>query len=212
MAIEPLNWNVVVAGYWNPAILTPSGIALRLFGLEKGTPILVELPLEALAPTRVRHEGLTVTAEMGRLAVNADRATYGLLDRARQVAAKAIEDLPVTPLSAAGYNVRFRMSDPPDDLLTAMECGIDNSLSDAGFSIDARSLRRSLKLSPGIVNLSIEQEKEEVMVEFNFHCQSSDHKELVAWMQWPIDKIRDIVSRTFKEVFEVQLEEVANER
>ena len=38
MTVEALDWNVVVAGFWNPAILTPSGIARRLFGLPEETP------------------------------------------------------------------------------------------------------------------------------------------------------------------------------
>jgi hypothetical protein len=207
MNLEALNWNVVVAGYWNPAILTPAGIARRLFGLAEGTPILIEVPTDGLAPYHVRHEDLTVTAEMGRLAVSADAPRYDLLDRAREVAARAIDGLPETPLTAAGYNITMKVSDPPNELLAATACGIDALLSDAAFSIDSRGLRRSLKMGDGVLNLSIQQEKD-VTVEFNFHRQSSNRDELIAWMKYPINEVEKTVSMVLEKVIRIPLGEV----
>ncbi len=69
--VEPLmgpvgfDWDVVVVGFWNPAILTPAGIWKRLFELEQGTPVELEVPIDGLAPYRVSHEEITVTAERG---------------------------------------------------------------------------------------------------------------------------------------------------
>lgn len=207
MSIEALNWNVVVAGYWNPAILTPAGIATRLFGLLEGTPILVEVPMDGLAPYRVRHENLTATAEMGRLVVNADAPKYELLDRAREAAARAIESLPETPLTAAGYNVRVRITDPSDALLAAATCSLDALLSDAAFSIDSRGLRRSLKMGDGVLNLAIQQGKD-VTVELNFHRQSTRRDELIAWLKLPIREVENAVSLVLEKVIQVPVGEI----
>jgi len=207
MSLEALDWNVVVAGYWNPAILTPAGIARRLFGLAEGTPILIEVPVDGLAPYRVRHNNLTVTAEMGRLVVSADAPRYDLLDRAREAAARAIEGLPETPLTAAGYNIRMKIGDPPNELIAATACGIDALLSDAEFSIESQSLRRSLKVRDGILNLGIQQGKD-VTVEFNFHRQSSKQDELVAWLKYPINEVVKTVSLVFEKVILVPLGEI----
>jgi hypothetical protein len=207
MSLEALNWNVVVAGYWNPAILTPVGIARRLFGLAEGTPILVEVHMDGLAPYRVRHDNLTVTAEMGRLVVGADAPRYKLLDRAREVAARAIDGLPETPFTAAGYNVRIKISDPLDELLAVAGCGVDALLSDAAFSIDSRGLQRSLKMGDGILNLGIQQGKD-VTVVFNFHRQSSKKEELVAWLKYPITEVENTVLLVMEKVLHVPMGEI----
>ncbi|MBN2373783.1 hypothetical protein JXL19_08350 [bacterium] len=86
MGLNPYDWNVVVAGYWNRAILTPAGIARRLFGLEPNIPVMIEVPIDGLAPYRVTHEDLTVTAVMGRLTIYANTPSFKILDSARAIA------------------------------------------------------------------------------------------------------------------------------
>ena len=61
MNINPFDWNVVIVGYWNRAILTPAGVGRRLFGLEEGNPVLVEVPMNGLGPHRVKYSDLTIT-------------------------------------------------------------------------------------------------------------------------------------------------------
>ncbi|MET0110029.1 MAG: hypothetical protein ABW084_14095 [Candidatus Thiodiazotropha sp.] len=56
----PIDWNIVVVGAWNVAILTPEGIARRLFNLEPGTPIEVQVAMDVGAPIRVRHDNIIV--------------------------------------------------------------------------------------------------------------------------------------------------------
>jgi len=204
VSVESLNWNVVVAGYWNPAILTPAGIAQRLFGLEEGTPVQIEVPMDGLAPYRVRHDDLTVTAEAGRLIVSADAPRYDLLDYARKIAAKTIAELPETPLTAAGYNIRMHVDDPSNELLTATACEIDNQLSDAAFSIESRGLQRSLKIAKGVLNLSIRQQ-DDVTFEFNFHRQSSNRNQLIAWLEYPIDEVKQVVTKILEKVIGIPM-------
>lgn len=205
MNLEPFDWNVVVIGYWNPAILTPAGVGRRLFGLAVGTPLLVEVPIDGLAPHRVKHDGLTVTAELGRLLVHADDPKYALLDRARQIAVRAMSDLPETPLTAAGFNIRFRIGEPSNEFLAATNAGVDNLLSDTGFKIESRSLGRSVKCEDGVLNLSIQQGQDS-RIELNFDRQSSKREELIEWLQFPLAKVEETVSRVFDKVIQIPLE------
>ena len=207
MSLEAFDWNVVVAGYWNPAILTPAGIAQRLFGLAEGSPVLVEVPIDGLAPYRVRHDNLTVTAEMGRLVVNADSPHYALLDRARGIAIRAIEALPETPLTAAGFNVRVKIGDPPNELLAALGPPLDHLLSDAALVIEGSGLTRALKTGDGVLNLAI-RAGTDITVEFNFHRQSSKHDELVSWLKYPIKDVDEIVSLVFDKVIRIPLGQI----
>ena len=196
MALEAFDWNVVVVGYWNPAILTPGGIGKRLFGLEKGTPIAVEVPIDGLAPYRIRHGGLTVTAELGRLALVADTPSLARLDLARGVASRAIESLPETPLTACGFNVRFKMADLPAKVLTGTRAVLDDWLSDADFKITSRAVLRSIEFQDGILNLAVRQISDaETHVEFNFDRQTHEVAALRAWLALPMEEVRTSVTK-----------------
>lgn len=208
MSAEPFDWNVIVVGYWNPAILTPSGIARRLFELDQGTPIAVEVPMDGLAPHRVRHEGIIVTAEPGRLALTVEVPSLQNLERARQIAIGAMVKLPETPLTAAGFNIRLKLDDPPEQLLNATTAGTDALLSDAGFTIKTRTIRRSIEQGHGLLNLEIrEDDGAETKIEFNFHRQSSAIGELREWLQMPCDDVRTVCATTLEKLAGLEFEE-----
>lgn len=202
MKLEAYNWNVVIAGYWNRAILTPKGISRRLFDIPEGTPVLVEVPIDGImAPYRVKHNGLTITPDMGRLVIEADDPQYKVLDYAKKIGALAIERLPETPLSAAGYNIRIKVIEPPEQLILATTSTIDDLLSDAGHTIiNGRSLKRSLTWDEGIVNLNIDQD-EDMHVEINFHRQSSKPDDLISWLNKPIENIQEFILILYDKVF-----------
>jgi len=201
MNLEAFDWNAVVVGYWNPAILTPAGIARRLFGLPADMPVNVMVPIDGLAPSRVGHDQMTVTAAPERLVVSSDVAEYPPLQRAMAIAAKAITDLPETPFFASGFNVRFRIKEPPPDLLRRVSDPLDSHLSDAGFTIERQQLKRALAYGKGYLNLDLQQGKAgETRVDFNFHMQSSDSKELVAWLNTPIKDVQRKVQVLLRDV------------
>jgi hypothetical protein len=204
MSLVGFDWNVVVIGFWNPAILTPGGIGRRLFGLEKGTPIAVEVPVDGLAPYRVTHEEITVTAEPGRLTVYAKSPNYAILDRARSVAIRAIEDLPETPVTAAGFNIRVKVESLPEALIPAITPRLDALLSDADFSIETRLLSRALKHGDGLLNMSLEQ-KESLTVLLNFDQRSTKGIDLVSWLRQPMDGVQSTVACIFEKVIGIPL-------
>lgn len=207
MSLEAYDWEAVVVGFWNRAILTPAGIAQRLLGLKDATPILVEVPLDGLAPYRVKYEKLTIVASAVRLSIETDTPTFELLERAKLTAVRAIEDLPQTPLTAAGFNIRVRIADPPSSLVTAIAAPLDTSISDAGLIIETRTIERSLKYEDGLLNLSVSHGTD-FKVQFNFHRQSSKKEDLVAWLRRPIDEVREIVEKVCETVIQTPLGEV----
>src|SRR5437016_1158114 len=106
MPLEAYDWNVMVLGRWNRAILTPQGIASRLFQLPPETEIGIEVPMDAIGPFRVSHEDLTVMVGGSHLMVEARENDLPSLERALRVARRAMESLPETPVVAAGFNIR----------------------------------------------------------------------------------------------------------
>lgn len=210
MSVEPFDWNVVVVGYWNPAILTPGGIAKRLFGLSEGKAVMVEVPLDSLAPYRVRYDGMIVTADSSRLAITTEAPNLTNLAKAKQIASCAIQALPETPFSAAGYNVRFTMDEPTPRIAEALTAPIDSLLSDADRKIIAQGLRRTVEFGEGVLNLEVSNDSAEdfgLKVGFNFDLKSSSIDEIQHWLETPIDHVRESVSSILKSVFEIPFQE-----
>lgn len=208
MRVEPFDWNVVAVGYWNRAILTPKGIITRLFELDEATPIMVEVPMDGLEPHRVRHDGIIVVAHHGRLTLTTETPTLANLERAKQIAIKAMNKLPETPVTAAGFNIRLKLDDPPELLLKATDAIIDKSLSDAGFAIKNWITRRSLEHGKGLLNLDIQQsDTAETLIEFNFHRQSTDISALREWLETPCEDIKTICSAILKDIAGLEFEE-----
>jgi hypothetical protein len=183
MAAEPFSWNVVIVGAWNIAILTPDGIAKRLFELPQGTPVQVEVPIDRPGPYRVLHDGLMVIPSSNQLEVAPQALELGSLQKASRVAQMALRALPETPVFAAGINIRYRFASLPDELIDLVKAPIDDVLSDTSFQIDGGLTKRSLALPPGILNLEIVQGKSaDGSVSLNFHRESTAQTDLQAWL------------------------------
>lgn len=208
MRIEPIDWNVVVLGFWNRAILTPAGIGRRLFRVEEGTPLQVEIPLEGLAPYRVRHDGLIVTADSGRLVVATESPSFPSLERAMTAAATAIDSLPETPLSAAGFNTRYHIHEPPADLTAACMMSLDHRISEADLTISGRQVHRTIKFGEGVLNLEIRDDTV-ARVSLNFHLGSTSSNALKTWLQTPIHEAKSMVELVMDKVIGVSLTDVA---
>ena len=198
--MKPGIWNVVVLGHWNPAILTPAGIARRLFRLPEGTPVDVQVPINALGPYRVQHDGVVVVADAERLIVEA-ASSYAALEHARDVAALAIKDLPETPLSAAGFNIRFQSERAPVEMLRLIEVKLDDALAADSFIVRERTLQRSIEWKQGSLNVEIRIDTEaSAFVGLNFHCSSQRYPTLLEWLAVPVREVEETVQRILKSV------------
>jgi hypothetical protein len=201
MALVPKDWNVVVLGRWNRAILTPAGIAKRLFGLDEGTPVEVLVPLDAIAPYQVKHDRISVVAGSDRLIIQPTEPQFGLLDRAKSLAERAVCDLPETPLTAVGINIVVAAEDSPQPLLAITTHESDSRLSDAKLKIISRSQRRTVGWHDGQINISIDSEPDgSYRIGMNFDMQSPDAEMLKSWLRIPIDefeKASDLILREY---------------
>ena len=212
--IEPFDWNVVINGFWNRAILTPSGIAERLFGIPKGSGFEVFVPVNGLAAPKVKHEGLVVSAEDRELIIGTEHSTFEKLEKAMGVARKALSELPVTPVSAAGFNVRFVSKDYPDELSHINESSIDKSISDAGYEIIICELKRQIAFKEGpfkdgYLNCFVSHHADcTIKVVLNFHKNSKVVKELIDWLDVSEDVLIEGVSQIIEKLMGINLKEL----
>ncbi len=191
MELEPFDWNVVIAGYWNRAILTPNGIAKRLFKIPSGTGMEVLIPVDLLEAPQVRYDGIVVRVEDRRLIIGAANGSFEALGRAMEMGRNALDALPDTPVLAAGFNVRFKsVGDRVEIDRMVASTELDSCLSDAGYEITGRLLNRKVRckdsiFEKGVITLSLDVQEESAKIELNFQRDSRDVQELVGWLNAP---------------------------
>jgi hypothetical protein len=210
MTLEPTIWNAVAIGGWNPHILSPRGVARHVFGVEEGTPVQLELAIDVPAVYRVSHDGFTVTPSTERLEVTTAIATFVGLSKAAGFLRKAMESLPVTPVSAAGLNIRYVLIDPDGALLPKLKVSLDDSLSDAGLTIKTRRISRTLEHLTGVINLKITaEEADRYEVELNLDCRTS-RSEILVWLASSPATLRETARRIMQNVLGATLPEEIN--
>jgi hypothetical protein len=206
--LKPIVWNTVVAGKWNPAILTPQGIAMMVFSKGKDIPIEVLVPLDALGPLKVRIDGFTVAANFERLVVDSAKNDWESLHKSREFCLKAMDELPKTPVSAAGFNIRYSLENPDGEFLELVKPPLDNSITDNGFEIINKEIRKTLRWKEGAINLHItKQGALDYQLLLNFDLKSSDNKVLKDWLNIPIDEVRTVTEKIISLVLKISEEE-----
>ena len=216
MPLETANWNVVVIGSWNRAILTPSGIGKRIFELDEGTPLEVQVPLGILAPPRIKHGETVVIAGDDRLVVQTMTRDFQHLGQAMAAAKRAVKSLPETPISAVGINVRYSSSDSEESLMDLATHQSDSRLTDLGFKIVARTNRRKVQWKDGVINISIDTAVEEdgssgFEVLFNFHRDTTVCEAVEQWLSTPPDELECQCRKLLDDYLCVSLEEASDE-
>jgi hypothetical protein len=198
---KPVDWNAVVLGAWNVAILTPRGVAQRLFKLDVGTPVEVQVQIDQPGPLRINHDGVGVIPSATALIAIPASPTLTGLRRAAEIVARGVESLPHTPVTAAGVNLRYRFAEVPDELL-ALTAGADDLFADGDLPVVSRVTKRSIRWKSGLLNLEIHQNEDatcEVVV--NFHRQSSEGADLTAWLgstEAMVEQAKKLLTTTLK--------------
>lgn len=213
--LEAVDWSVVVVGRWNPSILTPAGIAKRLFKVPEDTPLEIQLAIDVMLPPRVTHENIRVTVGSQQLIIEPLRHTFAELERARDLARNAMAELPETPTTAAGLNIKYVYKEADGYLtrvLELMNCELDDKLSAEFGTTTKRSTVRSMVVGDGKLNLTVhENEQGHLLLHFNFEHASDDARKQAAWLRWPIEKCEEHVCKTLTTGLEFDKGMIPNE-
>lgn len=209
MPSNPVDWNLVVLGAWNVAILTPNWIAGNLFQLPPGTPVEIQVPMDGLGPTRVVHDGTFVSPSPSQLISGPLEPSARGLTRSAALVTRAINELSRTPMRAAGVNIRFRFDTVPESITTLLQSELDERLADKRLTTSSRGLQRAVRWEGGLLNLELSLEEDQsATVVFNFHRQSSQPAELNAWLG-STDAMVQVVGEIQRDVLHVLAEGAA---
>ncbi|MDY6951012.1 MAG: hypothetical protein SWE60_05840 [Thermodesulfobacteriota bacterium] len=202
--LNPVLWNTVILGNWNPAILTPKGIAKHIFDLPDETPFEVLVPVNAMGQPKVKINGFLVSADFDKLVIDCEKHDWDSLEKSRDYCIGAMNSLPVTPVSAAGFNIRYEMEDPSEDFMELLRPQLDARISDNHLKMVARQIRRSIAWNDGNINLHMtRQEGENYRILLNFHKKSNDRNVIEKWLSTPIEEARKIAQTLICSILEL---------
>ncbi|MGA2797988.1 MAG: hypothetical protein ABSE63_10435 [Thermoguttaceae bacterium] len=218
MAIQPFEWSVVIVGRWNRAILTPAGIAKRVFKLEDQKQVPVLVPLDGISPYLVKHPEyeIIVCTDEKSLQIRLEKFDYDTLAQAMVFGSNAIMFLPETPLVAVGVNVNFEIPNVTPPLASLLAGDIDKSLSTVNYNVISRSVVRSFVFGEGQLNTTIIIENGSFKIMFNFHRSSTNidpekiRIDLENWLKTPKEQIHNTVDNILQ-ALQIELEDSEND-
>jgi hypothetical protein len=196
MPFAPNSWNVILLGAWNGAILTPEWIGKHVFEVPSGHAIAIEVPINTRGPWRVKQNDVAVLVTPNNLEFSCDATNFPTLEIAKKLASKTLDLLPVTPVAAAGFNLRFTSAELPPELAAITTSGLESSFSDNGFHILSQATRRTIPYKDGLINCEISvEENGNTLVALNFHRSSAVQQELKDWLSMPIAEVETISNK-----------------
>jgi hypothetical protein len=209
MSLTPHNWSIAINGRWNLAILTPGRISENVFGLAKGTPVEIMVPIDGLSPYQIKHKNIIFIPYENRLQISILKTDSETLSYALNTAIKVLEWLPVTPTSAVGFNINYitnSIGDVPVEILENKY--LDNNLSDMGFSIVKRQTYRTFSYEKGIINIIAKAASDSFEITFNFHKETASNTDAIEWLKISPSEVISLVQKIlnkFKLVYEEEI-------
>ena len=159
---------IVLAGSWNTKVFAPAWIGNDR--LTKAPELRIEFALVGHEfDRRFLFDNLALAVSERRLSVTPAALTVDNLRRAEEVARKILEELPHTPLTGVGVNLRIVLTEPVDKILELFELQDRNHLSDNGYVVEFSKILRRLGKDGMSFNLSQSLDSSgSVILEFNY--------------------------------------------
>lgn len=202
MKFKPYNWNVVIIGFWNKAILTPNFIIEKILKKTQGSIFTVEVPIDLFGPPRIKSDDFIIYVDSKQIIIETVDYTIDKLIIAMEYAKNALIELPVTPCLASGFNIRYIIDDiDPKILKKIIESNIDNLLSTLDYDIIDRSFNRTLKFKDGTIKIIISfLNSEKLEFQINFNKDSSNINQLKDWITISSEELNNEIEK-LKKIF-----------
>jgi hypothetical protein len=167
--------SLLIAGAWNPAILTPAWLLQHAMQ----QPDIQAHMVQAVFPTtlngafdfpRFALPGFTYTARNDAMVLLPEALTQVALDTVENVAARILDKLSHTPIGGVGHNFEFRHEPVEDEWLVPFHNSqIDLVDAADGWDVSRTTLATSFINGNVAVNIQRYTEGETFVVKFNFH-------------------------------------------
>lgn len=162
--------TLVLAGSFNPAILSPQWVARNALGYAKDT----EFQVEVLTPVgggqnRISFGGISYAPGFRAVTLFLDSSNAELSDKAVRAAAAVLSQLPHTPINGLGFNFSFRVSEPSERFLSLLTDSDHLNDTFATADVVTRKWGNTLSWDGTLVSVECELAGGEGSISFNFH-------------------------------------------
>jgi len=172
--LQPDKLTVVLAGSFNPAILTPQWISRHGLQEPVGQNFVVEMatqfgPIGGIQ--RFTFGGISYSPNFNNITFFVGAADAVGRQRTCSAAARMLETLPHTPIQGVGFNFVFLIAEPSQELLQLLRANetLAAALTD-GAEVVARGWSNVLRWREAVVTYQTQIDaQQQAMVEVNFH-------------------------------------------
>jgi hypothetical protein len=180
MKLIEAETTLVIAGAWNPAIVSPNWIAHHALGFARDQDFKVQLQMPVqgvgIAP-RFAFEDLTIHAQPDSLIFVLDPNRPEQVTKSFNTAAAVLNLLVHTPVAGLGINLSYSLEAADGPLVPAFKTGetVGALSDDDGWSVLQQSYKLSVKLSDHVLNLDVLKIGQELKLALNHHfdCNSA---------------------------------------
>lgn len=177
------NSTMVLAGSWNPAILTPSWIAQTVFGRRPGEqfPVEIDMVVANGAMQKMKFLGLSCMASPQFLIFFFDSQNAESCSIAVSSARKILEVLSHTPVSGVGFNVQFVLSETKPEFLSRFQnVDLDDEVPAAGIVSQGWGMK--LNAAENLISINSSYEGGNGTIAMNFHHSTATADEARAYL------------------------------
>ena len=185
MRLVPHETTLVIAGAWNPAILTPEWVLRHALQkeLDATNKIQAAMPVGLLFEfPRFELEDLYFMARTDAFILFPKPIAEDRFLVIESVAQRTLDQLSHTPITGVGHNFEFRDETPNPGMLKAFSAAQQDvvDIAPAGFSVSSSGISTSLKCDQSIINIQRYFDGGRLGVKFNFHYPVSSATEASA--------------------------------
>lgn len=178
MKLIEAETTLVLAGAWNPAIVTPNWIAQYVLGFPKDKEFKVNLqmPVQALGVLpRYSFEDLTINAQPDSLIFLMHAGRHDQVQKSFTVARGILSLLVHTPLSGLGINLAYTLASSDGPLVDAFKSGVAvGELSgDPNCDVLQQNYKLGLKLTDHVLNIDVLKIGQDLKLSINHHFDCS---------------------------------------
>jgi len=208
MIIKESSYSIVLAGKWNPAILTPAWLAANLF--EGNHQVQIEFSLNFDFPPRYKIRNITISPSVDKVILLSNDNSDDSLTLLESVAIKLCATLGHTPFVAVGVNFGFIEKQNKNSLLPLMNFPDSNNITDSGWNISNQSIKRSLSKEGYFTNLKISLDgNSDFHFDFNYHYPTINATQVSECLSEKVIDYKNQCITLLNELFNLEIEENA---
>ena len=167
--------SLVIAGAWNPAILTPAWILQHAMQNTDAQAHMVQAVFPAMLNgafdfPRFMLPGFAYTARNDAVVFLPESMAENVLSNMEDVVARLLAQLNHTPIGGVGHNFEFRHSPTRDEWLEPFNRSQVELIDAAGgWNVSRTTLATSFVIDQVTINIQRYTEGDAMVVKFNFH-------------------------------------------